>query len=136
MTFINICETTPYVSTPCSKYMIKIFGIINYLKIYVTPETFPLIVIKPLDVVLVPDKGMKIKILICYWRWIFLWNRWWYFDDDLLEGSDLADNISHMYHPQKPSISRYLTSFTRRYIVPEAKANGSGVEGRGGIRYR
>ena len=72
MSFINICETTPYVCTPCSKYTIKIFVIINYLKIYVTPDTLPLIVIKPLDVVLVPDKGMKIKFLICYWILLFL----------------------------------------------------------------
>ena len=68
MSFINSCETITYVRTPCSKYMIQIFGIINSLRIYVTPETLPLIVIKPLNVIIVPYKGMKVKFLICYWR--------------------------------------------------------------------
>ena len=61
-------KTTMYVHNPCSKYTSHIFGRINSLKCDLTPNTLSLIVIKHLNMIVIPYGGKIIEFLIYSWR--------------------------------------------------------------------
>ena len=64
MSFINCLKATIYMHTPCSKYISQSFGRIHDLKCDYTPDTIPLIFIKPLNAIIVPYGGNKIEIIV------------------------------------------------------------------------
>ena len=84
MRFANGCIKTLYMHTLWSQHMSQILSRINSLENIITPETLPIIFVKPLNAVIVQNWWCKVYFLYFLWACLFLVKQgmiiWWWFN--------------------------------------------------------